>query len=165
MIVVSILTKVEEEFYFTLKKLSQNSVSYSDFSGIGLILYDPNIFNNNWYVDLRPSIQCPRNVRLGNMNRVLSTLLEIAKNSNPLHDGFHFFNYSTGLLTHIAQYFFPPIIPKLKINEYYGTRYHSALYGSCINGVILTGTINSNNKYFVFKKGHLVKESEFKENY
>jgi len=62
-------------------------------------------------------------------------------------------------MTHISQFFSPPIIPDLKINENYGARYHSAQYGSCIKGVILTGVVNSNNQYHIFEKGHLIENS------
>ena len=151
---------VERDFYFTLKRLSKNSVYYPDFSGIGLLLYDTGIFDSNWHTDLRPSIPCPRDVRLEEAEKVLLVLFTISKESHPLHDGFHLFD-ETGLMTHVAQYFFPPIVSELAINEKYGTRYHSAQYGSCISGITLTGIINCDNQHYVFRKGSLVQENEF----
>jgi hypothetical protein len=154
--------KVERDFYMTLRRLSKDAIYHPNFSGIGLILYDPDLFNHNWHRDLRPSVSCPKEVRLGE-ERTLSLLLEIADKSHKLHDGFHFFEYANGLMTHISQYFFPPIVPWIDVNENYGTRYHSAQYGSCIEGVILTGVINSDNQYHIFRKGRLVQENEFDE--
>lgn len=155
--------KIERDFYSTLEKLSQSSIHHPDFSGIGLILYDPNVFDHSLHADLRPSITCPRNVRLGR-KKALSLLLKISNKSHKLHDGFLFFDCTTGLMTHIAQYFFPPIVPGIELSEHHGTRYHSAEYGSCMEGVILAGILNCNNKYYIFKKGHLIEENESKKN-
>jgi hypothetical protein len=151
---------VERDFYLTCRRLAQDAIHHPDFFGIGMILYDPDIFDHSMHKDLRPSIPCPKDVSLGE-EKTLSLLFEIADKSNKLHDGFHFFDYTSGLMTHVAQYFFPPIVPKIDVNENYGTRYHSAQYGSCIEGIILTGAINSDNQYHIFRKGRLVQENEF----
>ena len=152
--------RVERDFYQTFRKLSHDSIYYPNFSGIGMILYDADIFDHSWHKDLRPSIQCPKDVRL-NEEKTLPILFEIAEKSSKVHDGFHFFDYTSELMTHVAQYFFPPIVHGLCVNENYGTRYHSAQYGSCIEGIILTGAINSDNQYHVFRKGRSVQENEF----
>lgn len=151
--------RIERDFCLMFKRLSQDSAYHPDFSGIGLVLYDPYVFDCGVCVDLRPSVPCPRDVRLGE-GKAVSIFLEMSDKSHELHDGFHFLSCITGLMTHAAQYFFPPVRPGIEINENYGTRYRSAQYGSCIAGVVLTGVINSDNRYHIFRKGCLIQEDE-----
>jgi len=138
-----------------LKMLSEKSKSSPNFSGTGLILYDPNIFDKKLHADLRPTAMCPAGINLHDIEKTVSLLMTISDRSHTLHDGFHMFD-KTGSMTHVAQYFFPPIVSGLVVNERYGTRYHSALYGSCIDGIILTGVINGDRQYHIFKKGFKV---------
>lgn len=152
--------EVEKLFCLTFRRLSPDSASYPNFSGIGLILYDSKRFDQKWRTDLRPSILCPKDVNLSDIEKTIAFLLKISDKSNRLHDGFHFFDHETGLMTHVAQYFFPPIISGTNVNESYGTRYHSAQYGSCIDGVVLTGTINSDGRHYIFRKGKLIASEE-----
>jgi len=141
--------ETKRSFFSTLKEVSESTAE--NFSGLGLLLYETGIFSKKHYEDLRPSFPPPRNVRLGDESAV-RTLLEVSNNLNPLHDGFIFFN-EKGDLTHVSQYFFPQPARDIVLNEAYGTRYRAAQYGSLIRGVILTGVINHDCRYFVFSKG------------
>jgi hypothetical protein len=145
-------------FCTIIVSLAQKSVSVPDFTGVGLILYDPDVFDRSQHTSLRPSTGLPCEASLLDTVRAVKVLLELSNKSNKMHDGFHFFNGVTGRLDYVSQYFVPRIVVELAMNEDYGTRYHSALYGSCIEGVILTGTVNYDNKPYIFKGGRLVRE-------
>lgn len=152
---------IEKKFYVVLNSLSQESKGRSSFTGIGLVLYDPYILDHGVHSSLRPSLSLPEEITLYDIDKASDMLLEISDKTSRFHDGFHFFDLWTGKLSYPAQYFVPPIVPDLETNEDYGTRYHSALYGSCIDGVVLTGVINSDYKCHVFKKGNLITGEAF----
>jgi hypothetical protein len=56
-------------------------------------------------------------------------------------------------LTHISQYFSTPIIEKLAVKNTFGSRYRTALYGSCIPNVLFTAVISKNYGLIIFEKG------------
>lgn len=153
--------EVKESFSRTLEEISKKA-GFS-FSGIGLLLYETGVFSGEYHSDLRPSFSRPKGIVLGK-KETIETLLRISDKSNPLHDGFIFFN-EKGEMTHVSQYFSPLVIGKRIIpNENYGTRYRAAQYGSLLEGVILTGTVNSDHRYHIFHKGrHLELLSEISE--
>lgn len=148
---------VEKDFFTVLRGIAKNADSCPNFSGVGLLLYDPETFEDSWYADLRPSVSCLEDVSLGS-GKALPKLLEMASGENILHDGFHFFECKTGCMTHVAQYLSPPIAPEIEVNEKYGTRYRSAQYSSLVKGVILSGVVNSDNSYHVFRRGVPINE-------
>jgi len=78
--------------------------------------------------------------------------MELSQHRSPFHDGFVFFN-EKGVLTHIAQYFVPSIVPGIIPNEGAGIRFHSAKYGSYISGVIATGVVSRKQLAHFFVKG------------
>ena len=139
-------------FIDILKLISQRS--RKSFTGIGILLYDQKFFVNDYFSDLRPSYKPPK-LNLIGKETIINYLLDITDETNYLHDGFIFFN-EIGNLTHVSQYFAP--IPRGKIipNEKYGTRYRTAQYGSLLRGIILTGTINHDKKYHIFRNGKCI---------
>jgi hypothetical protein len=145
---------VKKSFYNILKKISKE-YNGDSFTGIGMTLYQTGSFSEKNHCDLRPSIPCPKNVSLEEEGTV-KVLLEIADCESPLHDGFVFFN-EKGVLTHISQYFVPPPVDDIIPNESYGTRYHSAQFGSLIEGVILTGVLCCDREPHLFEKGKEVR--------
>lgn len=152
---------IEKNFYLVLERLSERSKQRLDFTGTGMVLYDPSGFDHRWHISLRPSLLLPEEITLHDIDKASVALLEISDESNRFHDGFHFFDRKTGKLSYPAQYFVPPLIHSLEINEDYGTRYHSALYGSCIEGIVLTGVVNGDHKYHAFRKGRLITGGAF----
>ena len=139
------------EFYHTLKEVNERRTE--EFSGLGLLLYDENLFPKDCHTDLRPSANPPKDIKLGT-EECINILVTFSKKSHILHDGFHLFNQD-GILTHVAQYFVPPIAPDIIPNESYGTRYRSAQYGSFMKGVIIIGTVNHDGRFYCFKEGKL----------
>ena len=70
----------------------------------------------------------------------LQTLAEISVTDGTYHDGFHVVS-PAGLVTRVSQYFSPPIDSSLGVDRHKvsGGRYMAALYGSVIQGIIMTG--------------------------
>jgi hypothetical protein len=93
----------------------------------------------------------------------VSSLFEISKLSNKYHDGFHFISSSLKL-THASHYFSPPIVHDVKLaqSKIIGGRYMAALFGSCIQNVLLTGIVTKNNGVVIFKNGAEVFSTEKK---
>ena len=144
-----------EKFRNTLRDISISNIT--DFSGIGIILYDSNVLLTSTHTDTRSTFPSLDHLSLEDQD-CLDFLIYLSQHSSPCHDGFVFFN-EKGVLTHIAQYFVPPIVPGIKPNESAGIRFHSAKYGSCINGIIATGVVSRKQLAYYFIEGeqYLVK--------
>jgi len=138
-----------ENFCRLLKKISKKRTK--NFSGIGMVVYNSALLPEKSHCDIRPLIFCPKGTKISEKS-CLEYLLEISQTSHPLHDGFHFIN-ERGELTHVAQYFVPPIVKGIRPNHSQGIRFRSAQYGSLIKGVITTGIINHNFEPYYFIKG------------
>lgn len=143
-----------ELLYDTYKLLRAIQANHSDrFSGIGLVVYDENTFDNDNHCDLRPDIMCP-NYHITD-KEICRYLNQICSYEHALHDGFHMFN-SRGYLNHVAQYFVPPLVKGLKPNLDHGVRLYSSLCGSLMKGVLFIGMISSNYKIYIFQNGKYV---------
>lgn len=122
----------------------------SNFSGIGLVAYDSKKFDSKCHCNLRPNIKNPQYCI---KNKEFSDyLIEIADYHNTLHDGFHMMNES-GILTHVAQYFVPPIVDNLVPNQEHGVRLHSSMCGSMLEGILFIAVICSDLNIYIFKSG------------
>ena len=140
----------------TLKNilLKVENGSGSDFSGIGIVVYSD---MNGIPVFPLHSSYYDRNEG----KELESILIEISKLGSPYHDGFHFIS-SDAKLTHISQYFSPPIMQRINVDKskIVGGRYMAALFGSCLQNVLLTGIVTNSNGIIIFENG---KEIFFKE--
>jgi len=137
-----------------LEKIKRKAKKFEDFSGIGILVYQSSYLSKIPHFSLRPTFRVTKKMTIGE-NSTLDFLLQISKKRSKFHDGFHFFN-ENGELTHISQYFVPPI-RKIKPNESHGMRYHVALLGSYIRGVIFTAVILEKGEAFLFSKGKIFK--------
>lgn len=148
----------KEQFCELMGYLTLSSLDAANFSGMGLALYNPETFDHRWHKSLRPSYNVPC-ANISDIEEAVSRLLEIARKNDPQHDGFHFIDGATGQLEYAAQIFFIPIIEGAEVNENYGTRYHTAMYGSNLKGIILTGVIGAeknDRKCHIFGGGRLI---------
>ena len=140
----------QDDFRNLLYKIGFNSSA--DFSGIGAIVCDSvadiPIFSLR---DTVPDIT-------GTVAQVLS---DLSGHNSKYHDGFHILN-EKGKLTHVAQYFSPPIVKDAYFDRSrpVGGRFIAALFGSAISGVIMTGIISQGHGLSIFKNG---KEVHFEE--
>lgn len=144
-----------EQTYNVLKEISRNPGD--GFSGLGLVVYDPDKFDSKSHLDLRPDIDfSPINVY---DSRICDCLKEISDYRNKFHDGFHFIN-GEGTLTHVAQYFVPGIVENLFPDQNHGVRLYSSMCGSTIEGVLFIATICSNGDIYIYRNGEEVNLKE-----
>lgn len=146
------------QFQHTLKLLARNK--QVNFSGLGLVLYEKNSELEKFHCDLIQGIAPLPQDKLGSSN-LLNYLLEISCYNHPYHDGFHFINRN-GILTHVAQFFSPPIDKNTFKPGNCGARTFCSQCGSNIKGVIMIGTISSTKEIYLYENGHLVNEEKSK---
>lgn len=117
-----------------------------NFSGVGIIVYSS--------LELIPIYPLRTKESPYIHLNTVEHLKNISDYTNDFHDGFHLLN-SQLEITHVSQYFSPPIIKdiKLKRKDGFGGRYLAALFGSCIHGVILTGVSSNNFGLSIFENG------------
>lgn len=137
-----------ERTYEVLKEIKKDPGER--FSGLGLVIYNSNVFNSTSHLDLRPNT----NFNHCNIYKddICNCLKEISDYKNTLHDGFHFINQK-GTLTHVAQYFVPSIVKNLYPDQEHGVRLYSSMCGSIISGVLFIATICSNGDIYIYENG------------
>ena len=134
------MDKIILDMYSLLKRISDNCTE--NFSGIGIVVYDERVFDSNCHCDLRPNNKC-KNYNI----------------KDDLHDGFDMID-SKGNLTHVAQYFVPPIVKRFQPNLKHGVRLHSSICGSVLDGVICIGVISSGRDIYILRNGSYVNLEE-----
>lgn len=148
------LTQDEQQILQALFHILQNiwQQKKSSFSGLGIILYKtlekiPVFPLRDSYENLILPVYGLSNIEL--------VLKNVSEKSSVYHDGFHLISANISL-THVAQYFSPPIIENLAIqrrNELFGCRYRSAQFGSCLSGVIATAVVSNSYGCILFVDG------------
>jgi len=121
-----------------------------NFNGIGIIMY--NNFELLPITSMNNNIDKRYKLPKTNYLDILNILLELSNGNNEFHDGFHLISDKFEL-SHISQYFSTPIKKEVLIGDNYGSRYRTALYGSFLEGVILTAVIGVNYGPTIFKNG------------
>lgn len=150
--------KIKKEIYSTLKEIVRRKPN--GFSGIGLVIYDPDEFDSSCHCDLRPTYVLPKyNIK---DSLCIDYLIGISDYQNTLHDGFHMFN-KDGELTHVAQYFVPPARKDLLPNQEHGVRLYSSICGSTMDGVLFIAVISSNFEIDFFENGNYLDLNEMEE--
>ena len=122
--------------------------SGADFSGIGVIVCD----NAKGLPIISLRDDAP--VMEGSASNILSNISQCASR---FHDGFHIMN-GCGKLTHVAQYFSPPIVRESVLDRHrlVGGRFVAALFGSAIPGVLMTGIVGLKSGLSIFRNGEEV---------
>lgn len=126
-----------------------NNVKSKNFDGIGLVVYSN--FNELPVVSMNTE-KTTYNLPINSYHDILKTLIEISSSNSKFQDGFHLIS-NEFKLTHISQYFSTPIIENLIVSNSFGSRYRTALYGSCIPSVLFTAVISKNYGLIIFEKG------------
>lgn len=138
--------------------LTELSVTRSQhFSGAGFVLYNDLVELSQYHCNLVNDGQLIPPLKLGTKS-LMTYLLEISKYQHPYHDGFHFIN-GEGVLTHVAQFFSPPVNKYLPKILGQGARTFCSQCGSNVNGVLMVGSVSSNRSIYLFEKGNLVNNS------
>ena len=123
------------------------------FEGIGIVIYSS--LEN---LPVSPINNATNILRIPQerLDDIINTLLNISTNDSDFHDGFHLIS-SKFELTHLCQYFSTPIIENLNIDNHYGSRYRTALYGSFLPNVLYTAVLSKNYGPIIFQKGNIIK--------
>lgn len=129
--------------------LEVRSLSGEEFSGVGVVVYE-NIENI-------PIFPLRKNILSFNDDDIVKTLVKISTLKGKYHDGFHLISHDWRL-THISQYFSPPIVKSAKVDygKPFGGRYIAALFGSSLPDVLFTGIASSEFGIAIFKEGEEV---------
>jgi len=117
-----------------------------DFSGLGVVVYSD--------IAGIPIYPLQNGSFVSDDVDLIDTFVDISKVQSPYHDGFHFVT-SDLTLTHISQYFSPPIVLDLEVERIrvVGGRYMAALFGSCLTNILMTGIVTRNNGVIIFEDG------------
>jgi hypothetical protein len=142
------LMKLKEEFIQLLLALSR--VENAGFTGIGLVLYDNIQHLANYHCSLIQQQPFPP-LQLGTQ-QLMAYFTEISSYDHPYHDGFHFIN-GDGILTHVAQFFSPPINQLMPDILGQGARTFCSQCGSSVPGVLMTGAVSSSRAIYLFEQG------------
>ena len=120
--------------------------SGADFAELGIIVYES-------LLDL-PVFPLRDSIPIFRSNRLPQKLIDLSKVSSDYHDGFHLISKDWAL-THVSQYFSPPIVSTLKVDrkKRFGGRYMAALFGSRLPCILLTGIISVEYGIAIFDDG------------
>jgi hypothetical protein len=136
----------QDELRILLREVWEQSGA--DFSGIGVIVCDN--AKGLPIISLRDDAPITE-------GSVADILANVSQCASRFHDGFHIIN-GTGKLTHVAQYFSPPIVREAGFDRrrVVGGRFVAALFGSAIPGVLMTGIVGVKSGLSIFSNGEEV---------
>ena len=139
---------IVNRMYKVLKEIQKNPGE--GFSGLGIVVYDPDVFDETSHLDLRPNDKFINESIYD--DDICERFKEISDYRNTFHVGFHFVDRD-GNLTHVAQYFVPGIVKNLYPDQEHGVRLYSSMCGSTIPGVYFIATICSNGDIYIYENG------------
>jgi len=144
--------QVADKFKESLLKIQK--LAGNDFSGVGIILYSE--------MDKIPLFPLRKANFTVNHSDIISDILEMASYNNQHHDGFHLLS-SDFKITHTSQYFSPPIIPETEVDysQKLGGRYMAALFGSSVEGILMTGVVTRSSGVVIFENGKKIYSKEW----
>lgn len=122
----------------------------SHFTGVGLILYKE--FNGLPVSGLRQSVPEGLVLPYSSKDAIASIIKKLNNAKSDYHDGFHLIS-KDGILTHLCQYFSPPIDGNVNVDYSKGGRFRAAQYGSCMESVLAVGVIGQEYGPYIFIKG------------
>lgn len=146
------LSPIEEKLLALMHQMS--NACDKDFTGTGIVLYQNDEEIKKYHCNLVNQMPKIDAIELGTQ-KMAEYLLSISSYNHPCHDGFHFINHQ-GKLTHVAQFFAPPVNTMRANISGQGARTLCALHGSAIPGVNLIGTISLKSHIHLFKNGALL---------
>lgn len=130
------------------------STPYSEtFSGLGLILY-----HSKDALPVLPLTHAEPEFALptGRIQDSVQLLRALCQSDSRFHDGFHLVEAESLSITHVSQFFSPPIpeiVPRSPTNAAIGARFMSAWLGSYLPAVFMTAILSRGEEGLVFEKG------------
>lgn len=126
----------------------------TDFVGLGIIIY--NEIQGLPIIPLGSHLNARPKLPISGIVNISSTLASLATRANPMHDGFHLIEASTGNLTHIAQFVSPPLdstFSNQMTTSPQGARQMTALLTSALPHVVISAAISSNGTMHLYENG------------
>ena len=123
-----------------------------EFSGLGVIVSDN--------IAALPLFPIGPAVELDTGPDAATLLGAISVERSPHHDGFHVLGPDLRVIA-LSRYFSPPIVDGLKVDRAapFGGRYLAALFGSMIEGVLVTGIATPGSGVITFANGEEVRRT------
>ena len=141
----------EQEIIASIKKNYTNQTR-DYYSGFGIVVYKDTITR----LPISPLLEDAKPIADdidNNLEATINFLYEISGWDDTRHDGFHFIKVNSGL-THVSQYFAPPIPPSFRHTTYnVGARYRTAQYGSLLSDVLSVIVQNREGLLHILKQG------------
>lgn len=137
--------------------------SREDFAGLGLIFYHQPLtlpicdLAADAHFDFVPTKSPAEAVAL---------LKTVSRFDSPYHDGFHLVDSATLSITHVSQFFAPPILkgaPKVDMHHPIGARFMAAYLGSFLPQIELIATLSKREGGLIFQNGTIIKIHPAKE--
>lgn len=147
-------TTIREAEDWLQSVFSALGASYAErFSGLGLILYYPRLpLPVLPLARSAPALPLPTR----NLQESIQLLHVLCQFDSAFHDGFHLVDAESLSITHVSQFFSPPIpdiVPELMTDHPIGARFMSAWLGSNLPAVCMTATLSRSEGGLVFARG------------
>jgi hypothetical protein len=121
-----------------------------DFTGTGIVVYKTTIESLPVIPLVRDSVL---DQSIIDETEILTYLISISRYEDHRHDGFHFVHVNKGL-THISQFFSPPIPNGYCPNKFgIGARYRASEIGSLLEEIFEIIVLGRDGEVSVFNKG------------
>lgn len=127
------------------------------FSGLGVIFYQPPL--SLPVIPLGAAQQFSCKLPVGGVKHMSQLLADISSLTSPWHDGFHLVNSDLFAITHVSQFFSPPVDlvgMKFTSSAPMGARQMAAVLGSMLGSVDYVALFNARAQLFVFQRGELI---------
>jgi hypothetical protein len=148
-------SSITEQVAKLLKLVADNRSP--NFSGLGVVFYHE--LNLLPRLSLGSPEQSLPSLPVSGIEQIANTLITIADNTSPWHDGFHLVDTTSWTLTHVSQ-FLSPTLPtderEIGLPRPTGARNMTALLVSKIESVDCVGLLNQAKDVYVFQAGHQI---------
>jgi len=125
-----------------------------NFAGLGLVVYRPPL--ELPVAALVPPDRLPAPDAGGDLETTVALLCRLSDISSPLHDGFHLVDARALTVTHLCQFFAPPVPSSLPASlppRPVGARFMAAFLGSLLPSVVMTAIMSDRNEAIVVERG------------
>jgi hypothetical protein len=155
-IIKSISMTVSAPFELVLELMSEVASlrDQDNFSGLGVIFYKPPIALP--VIPLGSVERFPQRLPIGGIKPMAHLLAEISSITSPWHDGFHLVDSDLFAITHVSQFFSPPVdlvLPRIAALAPIGARQMAAILGSMLASVEYVALLNGRAQLSVFQSG------------
>jgi hypothetical protein len=139
---------------WTIEVLTQlRARAQSDYAGVGLVVYEPPL--RLPVINLRQAPH-PSPLPTESVSAAVGLLTTISSKASQYHDGFHLVDGHRCAITHVSQFFAPPVsieIPRDPWPRVGGARFMAAYLGSFLPHVFLCAVSTRDEGAYTFVRG------------